>query len=209
LYKILLYEDNQLVQENLIELLQTNPTITVAAAFDNASDIVRSYEHYLPDVIVTDIDMPITNGLQGLQLIKQKYPDAKVLILTVFEDNDKVLNAICFGANGYILKSSPAQKIIDSVIDVIQGGSALTPIIASKILQHFPKQNFSTQSEMDSLSVKEKEVLQLLVKGYSYKMIANALDKSIETIKVQIKNIYKKLHVQSNAEAIIKALNSR
>jgi DNA-binding NarL/FixJ family response regulator len=207
MYNALLYEDNLVLQEHLVELLQDSGQLNICVAHSNASTIVADYEQYSPHLVISDIDMPITNGLEALVQLKNKFPEAKVLILTVFEDNDNVLNAICNGANGYILKSSPTEKIIEAAIDVINGGSALTPIIANKILQHFPKPKIAKHSsELDSLSEKEKEVLNLLTKGYSYKMIAAALDKSIETVKVQIKNIYKKLHVQSNGEAIRKAL---
>ena len=206
-YKVVIFEDNFLMQESLKALLEMNDDITVCGVYDNAKDMVRIYEQNLPDLIISDIDMPEVNGLEGLKYVKDKYPEAKVMIFTVFEENDKVLNAICLGANGYVLKSSTAEKIIESITDVINGGSPLTPSIASKILQHFPKQSFTSNNEMESLSAKEKEVLEWLVKGYSYKMIAAELDKSVETIRTQIKRIYKKLNVQSNAEAIIKALN--
>jgi len=206
-YKVLIFEDNFLMQESLKALLEMNEDIIVAGVYDNAKDILRIYEQMVPDLIISDIDMPETNGLEGLKQVKAKYPEAKVMIFTVFEDNDKVLNAICLGANGYVLKSSTADKITESIFDVINGGAPLTPSIASKILQHFPKQRFANNKEMESLTAKEKEVLELLAKGYSYKMIAAQLDKSFETIRSQIKKIYKKLNVQSNAEAIIKALN--
>jgi len=206
-YKVLIFEDNFLMQESLKALLEMNDDISVCGVYDNAKDILRIYEQTLPDLIISDIDMPGVNGLEGLKQVKGKYPEAKVMIFTVFEDNDKVLNAICLGANGYVLKSSTADKITESIFDVINGGAPLTPSIASKILQHFPRQRFSNSKEMESLTAKEKEVLERLAKGYSYKMIAAELDKSFETIRSQIKKIYKKLNVQSNAEAIIKALN--
>lgn len=129
--------------------------------------------------------------------------------MTIFEDNDKVLSAICCGANGYVLKSSSAQKIKEAIIDVLQGGAPLTPSIAGKILKFFPKNHFSGNDELSSLSTKEKEVLELLAKGHSYKMIAAELAKSIETVRTQIQKIYRKLNVQSNAEAIIKLINAR
>jgi DNA-binding NarL/FixJ family response regulator len=206
-YKVVIFEDNFLMQESLKALLEMNDDITVCGVYDNAKDMLRIYEQSQPDLIISDIDMPEVNGLEGLKQVKNKYPEAKVMIFTVFEENDKVLNAICLGANGYVLKSSTAEKITESIFDVINGGSPLTPSIASKILQHFPKHAFSSNNEMESLTTKEKEVLEWLVKGYSYKMIAAELDKSLETIRTQIKKIYKKLNVQSNAEAIIKALN--
>lgn len=206
-YKVVIFEDNFLMQESLKALLEMDDDITVCGVYDNAKDMLRIYEQSQPDLIISDIDMPEVNGLQGLKNVKDKYPEAKVMIFTVFEENDKVLNAICLGANGYVLKSSTADKIRESIFDVINGGSPLTPSIASKILQHFPRQSYTSKNEMGSLTVKEKEVLEWLVKGYSYKMIAAELDKSLETIRTQIKKIYKKLNVQSNAEAIIKALN--
>jgi DNA-binding NarL/FixJ family response regulator len=207
-YKILIFEDNYLMQESLKELLEMNDAFIVCGVYDNARDIVRLYEQNLPDLIISDIDMPDVNGLEGLKKLKEKNADAKVMIFTVFEDNDKVLNAICLGANGYVLKSSTPTKIIESITDVINGGSPLTPSIASKILHYFPKNAAADNDEMNLLSTKEKEVLEWLVKGYSYKMIAAELDKGVETVRTQIRKIYKKLNVKSNSEAIIKVLNS-
>jgi DNA-binding NarL/FixJ family response regulator len=206
--RILILEDNVLMQQSLADLLVSEGHEIVAAQ-DNARNIIKLYEHGRPDILIMDIDMPDVNGLEGLKLLKSKYPDAKVLMFTVFEDNDKVLNAICLGANGYILKSSSEQKIAEAIHDVVNGGSPLTPAIASKILRHFPKKTIAAPEEDNALSTKEKEVLELLVKGYSYKMIASELGKSTETIRTQIKNIYRKLNVASNSEAIIKTLNSK
>jgi DNA-binding NarL/FixJ family response regulator len=204
--KVIIFEDNFLVQQSLCEVLQSDDQIKVCGTYENAKGIDRIYAEHSPDLVIMDIDMPEVNGLTGLSLLKQKNPDARVLMFTVFEENDKVLNAICLGANGYILKSSSGDKIIESVKDVVNGGSPLTPAIASKILKHFPKNNVSSNDELLMLTSKEKEVLQLLVKGYSYKKIAAELFKSVETIRTQIKTIYRKLNVKSNAEAIIKAL---
>jgi DNA-binding NarL/FixJ family response regulator len=208
-YKILILEDNYLMQDNLKALLEMDDTFSVVGMYENAKQIVRLYEQHLPDIIISDIDMPDVSGLDGLKLIKEKYPDSKVLILTVFEDNDKVLSAICLGASGYVLKSSSPAKIKEAIVDVINGGSPLTPSIARKILKYFPKNNFVDNDALNSLSLKEKEVLERLAKGYSYKMIASELDKGVETVRSQVQKIYRKLNVQSNAEAIIKLMNSR
>ncbi len=208
-YKILLLEDNYLMQENLKAFLDMHEAFTVVGVYDNAKQIVRLYEQLQPDIIISDIDMPEVNGLEGLKALKEKYPDSKVLILTVFEDNDRVLNAICLGANGYVLKSSTAAKIKEAILEVINGGAPLTPSIAGKILKYFPKRTALAYDELNSLSAKEKEVLEWLAKGYSYKMIATELDKGVETVRSQIQKIYRKLNVQSNAEAIIKLMNNR
>ena len=208
--KILIFEDNLLMQQTLREVLQEEQGFIVTGTFENAANIEILYEVHAPDLLIMDIDMPEVNGLEGLEKLKSKYPEAKVLIFTVFEENDKVLNAICLGANGYILKSSSAQKIVESINDIMQGGAPLTPAIAAKILLHFPKRETQkTDDEISHLSDKEKEVLELLVKGFSYKMIASELNKSVETIRTQIRNIYRKLNVHSNAEAIIMAMNSK
>ncbi len=210
--KILIFEDNLLMQQSLCEVLEAVGGMEVAGTFENAAGIDALYEKHRPDLLIMDIDMPDVNGLQGLQQLKEAHPEAKVLIFTVFEDNDNILNAICLGANGYILKSSSAEKIIEAVTDVVNGGSPLTPAIAAKILLHFPRPAApapAPDDDMSQLSEKEKEVLELLVKGFSYKMIAAELNKSIETIRTQIRNIYRKLNVHSNAEAIIYAMNSK
>ena len=195
-----------MMRQSLAEMLQMEEGFEVVAEYDNARNIIAAYEQYHPDLILTDIDMPGVNGLDGLKEVKEKYPDAKVLVLTVFDDNDKVLSAICLGANGYLLKSTTTEKIIEAIKETIAGGAPLTPVVANKILKYFPKQPVPFSAEVYLLTGKEKEVLQLMVKGYSYKMIAAELNKSVETIRVQIKSIYKKMQVQSNAEAIIKAL---
>lgn len=206
--KVLIFEDNLLLQDSLAEIL-ISEGYAVLGKYENAKHLLRVYEQLQPDIIIMDIDMPEVDGLQGLKELKSKYPEAKVVIFTVFEDNDKVLNAICLGANGYILKSSSEEKIIEALVDVANGGSPLTPIIASKILLNFPRKSLMNHYEDEALSEKEKEVLELMVKGYSYKMIGYELNKSVETIRSQIKNIYKKLNVSSNSEAIIKTLKSR
>ena len=206
--KVLIFEDNLLMQDSLAEILISEGH-AVLGKYENAKHLLRVYEQLLPDIVIMDIDMPEVDGLQGLKELKSKHPEAKVVIFTVFEDNDKVLNAICLGANGYILKSSSEEKIIEALVDVANGGSPLTPIIASKILLNFPKKNLMNNYGDEALSEKEKEVLELMVKGYSYKMIGYELNKSVETIRSQIKNIYKKLNVSSNSEAIIKTLKSR
>ena len=126
----LLFEDNALMRESFESIMAASGQIDIMASYENAENIVPLYEAWQPDVIIMDIDMPVVNGLEGLQQLKCKYPDAKVLMLTVFEDNDNVLNAICNGANGYVLKSSPPEKIKEAIIEIMHGGAPLTPIVA-------------------------------------------------------------------------------
>jgi DNA-binding NarL/FixJ family response regulator len=206
--RFLLFEDNTGLRESLKEMLECEKEFVVMAQFSNCDNIETITKRYKPDIALMDIDMPGTNGLDGLKMIKATSPSTKVLMLTVFDDNDKILSAICLGADGYLLKSTPLDKIIEAVKDVLQGGAPLTPTIARKILQVIPKTTLTIKEE-ETLTPKEKEILQLMVQGYSYKMIAAALNKSIETVRYQIKAIYRKLQVGSMSEAIIKTINKK
>lgn len=206
--RFLLFEDNADLREGLKEMLECEKDFKVAAQFSNCDTIVSATRRYKPDIALMDIDMPGTNGLDGLRAIKSENPAVKVLMLTVFDDNDKILSAICLGADGYLLKSTPLEKIIEAVKDVLNGGAPLTPTIAKKILNIIPRTTLSVKEE-EELSPKEKEILQLMVQGYSYKMIAGTLNKSIETVRYQIKAIYRKLQVGSMSEAIIKTINKK
>jgi len=155
-----------------------------------------------------DINMPGTNGLQGLSIIRGYNPDINVLMLTVFDDNEKIFQAICNGASGYLLKKTAPSKIIEAIQEVYNGGAPITSTIAKKILQMFPKTP-ARSSEADKLSAREQEILQLLMKGYSYKMIAPELKITLETVRTHIKRIYEKLHVASLTEVVAKAINQR
>jgi DNA-binding NarL/FixJ family response regulator len=155
-----------------------------------------------PDVVIMDIDLPGISGIQGVWELKLNWPEIKVLMLTVFEDEDKIFGAIKAGANGYMLKKDSPQKIIESVHAVCKGESAMNGLIASKVLEYFYNQQKKTADSLDktNLTQREKEVLQLLVKGFSYKEIAASCFISVLTLNSHIKNIYQKLNVHSRAE---------
>jgi len=177
-------------------------------AFENCNHVSMHMETLRPEVVLMDIEMAGTNGLEGLRIIKKKYPNVLVIMLTVFEDNEKVFDAICSGASGYLLKKTPHEKIIDAIHDVLGGGAPMTSSIARKVLDHFPKTASNTE-EIKSLAPREQEVLQLLVTGHSYKMIAEKLGITLETVRSHIKRIYEKLHVHSATEAAAKAFPGR
>lgn len=151
-----------------------------------------------PDVVLMDINMPGTNGIQGLTIIRRHFPEIKVLMQTVFDETDKVFESIKNGANGYVLKKDPPEKLVEAIKEAHLGGAVMNPGIAQKVLSFF-----APQKESDGgLSVREKEVLRLLAEGKSYKMIAAQFELSYHTINTHIKKIYEKLHVQSLGEAI-------
>jgi DNA-binding NarL/FixJ family response regulator len=208
--KIVIYEDNHDLRESIAVLLHGTAGFEVLATFPNCKDIEAQVTKFQPDVVLMDIDMPIKNGLEGLKIIHEKYPAIDVIMLTVFESNEYIFDAIRAGAVGYLLKKSSPLEIINAIKEVQDGGSPMTPIIARKVLQFFPHvAHIEEKNETESLSEREIEVLKLLTKGFTYRMAAYELSIGVETIRTYIKRIYAKLHVHSNTEAVAVALQKK
>lgn len=206
--KIVLYEDNPPLREGLSMLLNGSDGFEVLAAFKNCNNVMDEVEALQPDVVLMDIDMPGTNGIDGLKLIRQKNAAVKVLMLTVFDDNKNVFDAIRNGANGYLLKKTPPAKLLEYIQEAHSGGAPMSSSIATQVLKMFSEANTPSGDDY-RLSEREKQVLQLLVNGYSYKMIASEMYISIDTVRSHIKKIYEKLHVNSKSEAVAKAFKDR
>ena len=206
--KLLLYEDNPQLREGLTMLIDGSEGFSVLAAYKNCNNVAAEVEAWKPDVILMDIDMPGTNGIEGLKLIREKNDDVKVLMLTVFDDNRNVFEALKNGANGYVLKKTPPAKLLEFITEAASGGAPMTASIATQVLKMFSQVN-APNSEDYTLSDREKEVLQLLVDGYSYKMIASQMFIAIDTVRSHIKKIYEKLHVNSKSEAVARAFKDR
>lgn len=202
--RILLYEDNAALRDSLRILFAGLDQFDLIGAFGDCQNIEAEVLRFDPDVILMDIDMPVRSGIEGAYLAKKVNPAVEVLMLTVFDDNEKVFQAVCAGASGYLLKKTPPSKILEAIEDIYNGGAPMTPSIARKVLQLFPRQP-AVNSELDKLTPREQEVLHSLAAGNSYKMVADKLSISIETVRTHIKRIYEKLHVHSVAEAIAKA----
>jgi DNA-binding NarL/FixJ family response regulator len=204
----MLYEDNPQLREGLTMLLNGSDGFEVVGGFKNCNNIEDEVQALDPDVILMDIDMPGTNGIQGLKRMRKVNTKAKVLMLTVFDDNKNVFEAIRSGANGYLLKKTPPAKLIEYINEANSGGAPMTSSIATQVLKMFTDQN-AEQGEDYHLSEREKQVLQLLVNGYSYKMIASEMFIAIDTVRSHIKKIYEKLHVNSKSEAVAKAFKDK
>lgn len=208
--RVLLYEDNPQLREGLTMLIDGSEGFTVVAAYKNCNNAVDEVEAWKPDVILMDIDMPGVNGIEGLKNIRQHNTEVKILMLTVFDDNKNVFEAIRNGANGYILKKTPPARLLEYITEASNGGAPMTSSIATQVLKMFSDlQSAPAAGEDYNLSEREKEVLQLLVNGYSYKMIASEMFISIDTVRSHIKKIYEKLHVNSKSEAVAKAFKDR
>jgi DNA-binding NarL/FixJ family response regulator len=206
--KLLLYEDNPQLREGLTMLISGSEGFDVLAAFKNCDNIIDEVEAFNPDVILMDIDMPGVNGLEGLKRVRAVNSTVKILMLTVFDDNKNVFEAISNGANGYILKKTPPAKLLEYIAEAQTGGAPMTASVATQVLKMFSSMN-ADKGEDYNLSEREKQVLQLLVDGYSYKMIAGEMFIAIDTVRSHIKKIYEKLHVNSKSEAVAKAFKDK
>jgi DNA-binding NarL/FixJ family response regulator len=203
--RVLIFEDNDDFRQGLVQLLNFSEGYDLIQAYSDANDSLNAVAIHQPDVILMDIDMPGMSGTDAVRRIKKAYPQAEIIMITVFENEEHVFEAIKAGANGYLLKKSSPVKILEAIKEAKEGGAPMSASIARKVIAFFSQQNKVKSADYD-LSNREKEVLKSLVAGNSYKMIAAELSISVETVRSHIKKIYEKLHVNSNTEAVAKAL---
>ena len=208
--RVTVFDDHPVIRDNIEMLVDAEDDMICTGMFPDCTDLERKIEKSNPDVIIMDIQMPGMNGIEGVKQIKKNFPAAKILMQTVFEDEQRIFDSICAGASGYILKKSSAEEIVKAIRDTYAGGSPMTPTIAMKVLEKFRADHKTAGNENDfGLSDREKEILALLSKGKSYKMIADELKISFYTVDSHIRKIYEKLHVHSMTEAVDKARRSR
>ena len=202
---VAIIEDNAQYRTTISIILQLNENLKLIHKLEGATEIIPLFQLDKPDVVLMDIDLPVKNGIQATWELKKIWPEMKVLMLTVFEDDDKIFGAIKAGANGYLLKKDTPQRILDSIEAVFVGEAAMNGMIASKMLEYFQKQQHTTENiDEAELTTREKEIMQSLVRGSSYKEIARNAFISVETINSHIKNIYRKLNVHSRSELTAK-----
>ena len=195
--RVFIYEDNEIHRDSLRALINLSAELEWVGDAPDCSHVLDDIQQHYPDVVLMDINMPLVNGLEGLRQIKSMHPSVKVLMQTAFEDADKIFTSLRNGANGYILKKDSVARLSQAIMEVYDGGAAMNPGIASKVLAFFKPKALE-----NNLSQRENDVLVLLAKGHSYKMIAEVLHISYSTVNSHIKNIYIKLHISSLGEAI-------
>lgn len=188
-------------------LLNDEVNFRVAASFPDCDNADKMVEKYQAELIVMDIDMPGIGGVEGVKRIKNANPEVKVVMHTMFDDDNKIFDSICAGADGYLLKNTSPKQLVNALQDVMAGGAPMSPFVAQKVFQHFREAR--TDAEQFKLTTREKEILELLVKGNSYKMIADKSDITIDTVKKHLQNIYHKLHVNCGTEAVVMALRHK
>jgi len=207
--KVAIFEDNRSLREGLAAMIGGTTGFSCVGAFPNCNNLLKNISQANPDVVLMDIEMPGINGIEAVGMIKEEYPDMKVLMETIFDDDEKIFNSICAGAEGYILKHTSPAEIMEAIKEIHEGGSPMTPSIANRVLKMVKLRPETGSKESFDLTDREKEILMCLVKGMSYKMVADACFISIETVNVHIKNIYRKLQVHSKSEAVAKAIKGK
>ena len=205
--QVAIIEDDHIIREGIRDYLNSQPDMICTFDKDSVERFLAILDQdRLPDVILMDIGLPGMTGISGIKILKEKYPDVNIIMLTVYNDSHRIFQSLCAGASGYLLNNTPFSEILEAIKVVFQGGSSMSPQIARKVVEYFQESQHKPRTS-SPLTAKEKEIVLGLVDGLSYKMIADKASISLETVRTHIKNIYKKLHVHCKAEVIRKSLN--
>jgi DNA-binding NarL/FixJ family response regulator len=208
--RVAIFEDNPIMMDAYSSILNGSPGYTCTGKFTACNNWKQDIEKSNPDVVLMDIEMDGVNGIEATRLIKKQFGNIRILIQTVFEDDAKIFEALCAGANGYILKNTSPVKMLEAVTDVQNGGVAFNPNVAAKVAKLFQQFIAPTATVNDyQLTEREKEILQLLTEGITMPRIAEKIFLSYHTVRDHVKNIYQKLHVASATEAVSKALKEK
>ncbi len=204
---VIIVEDNDAIREGLKLLINGTEGYNCPAAYPDVEKMLKEIQKLNPDVLLMDIGLPGMSGIEGIKKVKLLLPELTILVLTVYDENDLIFDAICAGACGYLVKKTPPSKLLEAIQDAYEGGSPMSSHIARKVIDFFQQKKQPVPEKSSyMLTPREKEILKGLVEGKSFKSIADALFISIETVRFHFRNIYKKLHVHSQSEAVAKAL---
>jgi DNA-binding NarL/FixJ family response regulator len=208
--KLVIYEDNEALRNSLVYLLNEQDGYKVVGDFNNVNDVKNQVRQCQPDLVIMDIDMPGKDGITGVEEIKEIRPETPIIMYTQFEDDERLFKSICAGADGYILKKTSPEKFFDAIKEALSGGAPMSPLIAKKVINSFKaaKDNNNIQLKYD-LTNREAEILHLLTKGYSVKLIAHEMCIAYDTARSHLRNTYRKLHVNCGKEAIAILLASK
>ena len=204
--KVSIIEDDDWIRENLAGQIRRTDGFSFASSYPDGETALNRIAQDAPDVVLMDINLPKMNGIECVKKVKALVPSVQVLMLTVYEDSDKIFDSLLAGASGYLLKRTPQAEIMSAIADVHRGNSPMSGHIARKVVQYF-NQRGHADKEIEKLSKREREVLEHLAQGIPYKEIADVLSLSIDTVRMHIKGIYAKLHVHSRGEAVAKYLH--
>jgi DNA-binding NarL/FixJ family response regulator len=203
--KLAIIEDNTALRQSLEQLFTRTSNMKCVASLNNLLNVVSEFQKSQPDIVLMDIGLPAINGIEGVRTVKSNFESIQVIMFTVFEDDEKIFEAIRTGASGYLLKKTPPEEILEAIKELHEGGAPMSPSIARKVIQAFQVKP-TTVLKDHQLTSREKEILYALVDGLSYKKIAEKYFVSIHTVRSHISSIYEKLHVNSKAQAVAKVL---
>lgn len=205
---VLIYEDNDNLRESLSGMITFSKDLLLLGNYSNVQDVEKQVKEALPEIILMDIDMPGINGIEAVKTIRKFNREVHIIMLTVFDDNRHIYDAICAGASGYLLKKNISDKLLTAIHEVLNGEAPMSPGIARLIIQHIQQLPKAAENKY-RLTPREKEILTALSEGNSYKMIAAQLSITIDTIRTHSKKIYEKLQVHTQVEAVSKAINEK
>jgi DNA-binding NarL/FixJ family response regulator len=205
--RVAIIEDQREIREGLKTLVSGTPGYSVVGAWRSMEEALNAIARDVPHVALVDIGLPGMQGTQGIRILKERYPKLRALMLTVYEDDERIFNAVCAGASGYLLKSTPPARLLESLQEVMAGGAPMSPPVANRVLTLF-REFRPREHDGVNLSPHETRLLSLLVDGHNLKTAAAELDVSRATVAWHMHNIYEKLQVHSKSEAVAKALRS-
>lgn len=206
--KTVIVEDQREIREGLTSLLNFTDGFRCVGSYRSMEEALYRIDQNVPDVVLSDIGLPGMNGIEGIKIMKERFPALTVLMLSVYDDDERIFDAICAGASGYLLKRTPPTKLLECLKDAVEGGSPMSPEVATRVLKLFREVRPPERGDYD-LTPHETRLLKLLVEGHNYNTAAKATKNSINTVKFYIKRIYEKLQVHSKSEAVAKALRER
>ncbi len=205
--RVAIVEDQKILREGLASLIAGTAGYAVVGSYGSVEEAREKLRDAAPDVLLLDIGLPGLSGIEGARLFRDLLPDLEILMLTVYADNDRIFEAICAGASGYLLKDTPPARLLEAIGEACDGGAPMSPEVARKVVTMFHRVAPPRQEET-RLSPRETDVLRLLADGHSYKTAAVQLSLSQDTIRFHVRAIYEKLHVHSKSEAVLKAFRS-
>ena len=201
-------EDQKDLREALSTLINFTPGFACTGAYRSMEEAIARIKHDVPDVVLSDIGLPGMNGIDGIRILKEQHPELVILMLSVYDDDERIFDALCAGASGYLLKHTPSLKLLDSLKEAVTGGAPMSPEIAMKVIRLF--RDIRPPERVDyELTPHETRLLKLIVEGHNYTTAAEELGVKFSTIKFHMQNIYDKLQVHSKSEAVSKALRDR
>ena len=203
--KIAIVEDVREIREGLGRLINSTPGFRCTGVYASMEEALEKIPNNLPDLVLSDIGLPGIDGISGIRILKERYPDLLILMLTVYDDNERIFDALCAGACGYLLKKTPWEKLVEALKEAVDGGSPMSPEVARRVIGLFREIKPPKEAAYE-LTPHEVRLLRMLVEGHSYKTAAAELHVSVNTIKFHLRHIYDKLQVHTKSEAVAKAL---